>query len=81
MTAVVRKVIDTRSSAAADVQSNDGSPKHALQVVRDEAIAATDVEHVGAWRKHTRDFKRHVVCSSNFSSASHAVEATFDCCG
>jgi hypothetical protein len=50
-------------------------------MVRDEAVAAADVEYVGVWRKHTRDFERHVVGSSNFSSPSHSVEATFDGCG
>jgi len=46
--------------------------------MRDEAIAAAHVEHVGLRREHTRDFKRHVISSANLAPTSHALEATFD---
>ena len=47
-------------------------------MMRDEAIAATDVEHVRLRRQHTRDFERHVISSTNLTAPSHALEATFD---
>jgi hypothetical protein len=50
-------------------------------MVRDEAVAAADVENVRIWRKHTGDFKRHVVSSPDLAPSSHAIEATFDDCG
>jgi hypothetical protein len=46
----------------------------------DEAIAAADVEHVRSRRQHTGDFKRHVICSTDFASSSHAFETAFDGC-
>jgi hypothetical protein len=77
-TPVVGKVIDASGSAAADIQADDRCAEDALQMMRDKAIAAADVENVCAWRQHLRHFKRHVVCSSDFSAASHALEAPFD---
>jgi hypothetical protein len=79
--AVVGKVIDVSGSAVADVQSDHCSTEHALEMVRDETIAAADVEHVGTWWKHFGDFQRHVVSSSDFATSSHSLEATFDGCG
>ena len=81
MPPIVRKIIDARGSAAADVETNHCRAEHALQVVRDEAIATADVEHVGAWRQHAGHFERHVVCSPDLAASSHALEATFDSCG
>jgi len=46
--------------------------------MRDESVATTNVEHVSAWWQHARDFKRHVICSTNFASSSCALEASFD---
>ena len=80
MPAVVRKILDTRISAPADVKTNHVCAEHALQVVRDEAVAAADVEYVGPRRQHIGYFKRHVVCSPDFASPSHALEATLDGC-
>jgi hypothetical protein len=76
--AVVWQVIDRRGSAVAHVESNDSGAEHAAKMMGDETVAATDVEYVCSWRKHPGDFERHIVCSSNFSSPSHAVEAAFD---
>jgi hypothetical protein len=78
--AIVRKVIDARSGAVTDVQSDDSCTEHALEMVRDETVAAADVEDVGAWRKHFGHFKRHVVSSSYFTASSHSLEATSDGC-
>ena len=49
-------------------------------MMRDEAVAATDVEHVGLRRKHARDFERHVISSANLAPPPHTLEATFDRC-
>jgi hypothetical protein len=49
-------------------------------MMRDEAIAAAHVEHVGLRREHTSDFERHVIRAANFAASSHALEATFDDC-
>ena len=79
--AIVRKIIDASRGAGADVQSNHGRSEDALEMVRDEAVTAAYIEYVSARRQHTRDFKRHVVSSSDFTAPSHAREATFDGCG
>ncbi|HEX5885281.1 MAG TPA: hypothetical protein VFY67_12140 [Pyrinomonadaceae bacterium] len=76
--AVVGKVIDTSIGAVADVQTDHRFAEHALEMVRDETVAAADVEHVRTWRKHSGDFKRHVVSSPDLAASSHAIEATFD---
>jgi len=78
--AIVWKVIDMRSGAGAHIQSNHSRSQHALKMVCDEAVAAANVEDVGASRKHACDFERHVVCSCDFPSSSNAFEATFDGC-
>jgi len=44
----------------------------------DESVATTNVEHIGFWRQHARDFKRHVISSANLAPPSHTLEATFD---
>lgn len=77
---VIRKVIDASGGAVADVQSDHCSTEHALEMVRDETIAAADVEDVRVWWKHSGDFKRHVVSSSDFAASAHSLEATFDGC-
>lgn len=76
--AVVGQVIDACVRAVADVETNHSRSDHASKMMRDETVAAANVEYVCARRKHMRDFERHVVCSSNFSAPSHAVEAAFD---
>ena len=79
--AVVGKVIDASGGAVADVQTNDRRAQHALQMVRDETVAAADVEDVRMWREHFGDFKRHVVSSPDLAASSHALEAALDGCG
>ena len=76
--AVVWQIIDAGGGGVADVQSDHGRAEYASKMMRDEAVAATDVEYVRTRRKHTRDFESHVVCTTNFSAAAHPVEATFD---
>src|SRR6185295_19152094 len=58
--AVVGKVFDSRGGEVSHVQPNYSRTEQALQMMRDETIAATDVEHVRARREHTGDFERHV---------------------
>jgi hypothetical protein len=48
--AVVRKVVDASSGAVCDIQSNHRAAEHALQMVRDETVAAANVENVRVWR-------------------------------
>jgi len=82
MTAIVGKILDPRgSSVCANVEPHDSLPQHALKMMRDKSIATTDVENVSPWRQHTRDFKRHVICSTNLASSSCTLEAPFDRCG
>jgi hypothetical protein len=81
MPAVVGKVIDASRGAVADIQSNHSRSEHTLQMVRDETVAAANVQDVGVRRKHFGDFERHVVCSSDFAASSHSIEATLDGCG
>jgi len=50
-------------------------------MMRDEPVAATDVENIGVWRQHSRDLERHVVCATDFTTPAHAFEATVDGCG
>ena len=52
--------------------------KETAEMMRDETVAATDVEHVGPRRQHTRHFQRHVVRAANFAPSSHAPEAALD---
>jgi hypothetical protein len=79
MTAVVRKIIDPRVRGIhANVEPNDSFPEHALEMMRYKSVATTDVEHVSARRKHTRNFKRHVICSTDFASSSCTLEASLD---
>ena len=80
MPAIVRQIIDARGSAACDIQANHRRAEHALQVVRDEAIAAAYVEDIGPRRQHAGDFERHVVCSPDLAASAHALEATLDGC-
>ncbi|MEN3329658.1 MAG: hypothetical protein V7638_4465 [Acidobacteriota bacterium] len=80
MAAIVRKIIDLSSGLFADVQPNHRRAQQPLQMMRDEAIAATDVEHVRLRGQHTRDFERHVISSTNLAAPSHAFEATLDRC-
>jgi len=49
-------------------------------MMRDEAVAAADVEHVGLRREHAGDLERHVVSATNLAAPSHALEAAFECC-
>jgi|SRR5215213_3578032 len=79
--AVVRKVIDASGGAVTNVQSNHGGAEHALQMMRDETVAAADVEDIRMWRQHLGDFERHIVSSPDFAASAHAIEATFDGCG
>jgi hypothetical protein len=46
--------------------------------VRDKTITATNVEHVGPRRQHTRHLQRHVVRAADFAPSSHAPEAALD---
>ena len=79
MTAIVRKIIDPCCrGVSADVETNHSLAEHALQMMRDEPVATTDVEDVSVWRQHTRDFKRHVICSTNLSASTCTFEASFD---
>jgi len=79
MAAIVWKIIDpSGSDVAADVQAYDRRTQQALKMMRDEAVAAADVEHVRSWRQHTRYFERHVIRSPDFAAPSHTLEATFD---
>ena len=80
MPAIVRQKIDARGSAACDIQANHSRAEHALQVVRDEAIAATDIEDIGPRRQHSGDFERHIVCSPDLAASAHALEATLYSC-
>jgi len=78
MAAVVWKVIDTRSNAVANIQPDHSCAKHPLQMMCDEAVAATYVEHSRSRWKHAGDFECHVICSTNFAAPFHALEATLD---
>jgi len=78
MAAIIGKVIDASGGAVADVQPDHPCAEHALQMMRDEAITAADVEHSRPRRQYAGYFERHVICSTNFTAASHALEATFD---
>src|SRR5205085_3212833 len=80
MTAVVGQVIDACGGAVGNVQPDDSCPEHALQVMCDETVSAAHVQNVSAWRQHSRDFERHIVCATNFSASAHSPEATFDGC-
>ena len=80
MAAIVRQVVDASIGAVTHIQSNDRRAKHALQVVRDETVATTDVEHVSARRQHIHDFERHVVSAADLAASSHALDAAFDRC-
>src|SRR5690348_4490263 len=78
MTAVVREILDWRGSSLANIEADNRFAKQAAKVVSDEAVAATDVEHVGPRRQHARHFQRHIVRAPHLAAASHALEATFD---
>jgi hypothetical protein len=62
----------------ANVRAHDSLPEHALKMMRDKSIATTDVEHVSRVAAATRDFKRHVISSTNLASSSCTLEASFD---
>src|SRR5689334_14601476 len=79
MPAVVSQILDLRSGAVADVETHDGFADETAEMMRDEAVAAPDVEHVGPGRQHTRHFQRHVVRAANLAPSSHAPEAAFYC--
>jgi len=81
MPAVVRQVINESRGAWPHVQTDDSCTKHRSQMMCDEAVAAADVENVRVRRQHACDFERHVVCSSDFTTPSHAFDATIDDCG
>jgi hypothetical protein len=49
-------------------------------MVRDESVAATNVEHVCLRGQHACDLERHVVRAPDFSSSSHAPEAALNRC-
>jgi len=81
MTAIVRKIIDPRvRSVRADVEPNDSFTEHALKMMCDKSVATTDVEDVSAWWQHARNFKRHVISSTDFASSSCTLEASLDRC-
>jgi hypothetical protein len=50
-------------------------------MMRDETVAAADIEHVRSRRQHVHHFERHVIRSPDLSAPSHSFEATFDGCG
>jgi hypothetical protein len=50
MPAVVWNIVDASGGVAPYIQSHDSGSEHALQVMRDETVATTDVEHVSARR-------------------------------
>jgi hypothetical protein len=80
VTAIVRQIIDARGGGATDVETDDRRAEHAFQVMRDESVATADVENVGPRRQHIGYFKRHVVCSPDFATPSHPLEAALDGC-
>ena len=80
VTAIVRQVVDASIGVAADIQPDDGSAEHALEMMRDEPVTTADVENIRARRQHLHDFERHVVSATHLAAASHALEATFDSC-
>jgi hypothetical protein len=79
--AVVRQIVDASGGIATHVQSHYSRAEHALQVMCDETVATTDVEHARARRQDLRDFKRHVISTAYLATPFHALDATFDCCG
>jgi hypothetical protein len=80
MPSIVGQVIDASGRAVADVQSNYSSSQHASKMMRDKAIAASDIEYVSLRRQHSGNLERHVICSPNLLAPSHAAEATFYGC-
>ena len=79
--AIVRQIINASGGVAGDVQANHGRAEHASQMMRDEAVATADVEHVGPRRQYAGNFERHVICSPDLAASSHALEAAVDGCG
>ena len=80
MPAIVRQIVDASRGIATYIESDYSRAEHALQVMRDEAVATADVEHASARRQDLRDFKRHVISTADLAAPSHALDATFDCC-
>jgi hypothetical protein len=79
MPAIVRQILNVRGRAVADVDPDHGFADEAAQMMRDETVAAADVEHVGPRRQYTRYFERHIVRSPNLAPSSRALEAALDC--
>jgi hypothetical protein len=65
---------------ARNIKAHDGCSENTLEMVRDEPIAAPDVEHLCARRKHSGKLEGHVVCSTDFAASSHPPEAALDGC-
>ena len=78
MPAVVREILDVRGGTLADVEPYDRFADQRAEMVRDKTITATNVEHVGPRRQHTRHLQRHVVRAADFAPSSHAPEAALD---
>jgi len=78
MTPIVRQVVDTSGGVTADIQSHYSCAEHALQMMRDETVAAADVEHTRPRWQHLCYFEGHVVSAPDLTAPSHALDATFD---
>jgi len=71
-------VINGSLSPGIEVNADHFSVKHCRQMMRDEAAAATNVKHTRFIRKHTRDFQRHVVSTTDLATASFTSPAALD---
>lgn len=71
-TAVVWPIINRRFRRVGDVDSRHGFAQQRRQMMRDVAVAATDVQHYRSTWNHPRDLQSHIVCAADLSSPPFA---------
>jgi hypothetical protein len=76
--AVELPVVNSGLGPGIEVNPDRFGVKHCRQMVRDEAVAATNVKEARFVRKHARDFERHVVSAADLATASFTSPPALD---
>jgi hypothetical protein len=74
MAAVERQVFDSRRGAVADVESDNRFSQQTGKVMRDKAVATTNIQDIRISRDCACYFQRHIVRAAHFSPPPHTLE-------
>src|SRR5678815_604476 len=69
---VVRNVLDAGGGGLQNVDTSYSAIQQRLEVMSNETVATTYIQHIRERRNQGRDFESHVVSAPNLPSSSHA---------